>query len=138
MMVQDMLSLGQFRLPQNYPALGNFPNQYFPPTGAFTPAMPHFQPPPDWNTIIRAAVAAQTSHLQKEVEQMRSLIEGTQNTCQCKQHVSQPANRRMRNRSPEKGDRNPESQAQKSSIQFFSTARQHLAGHNQSLPGKGE
>src|SRR6266581_6634680 len=94
MMVQDMPSLGQFRPPQNYPALGNFPNQYFPPAGAFTPAMPHFQPPPDWNTIVGAAVAAQTSHLQKEVEQMRSLVEGTQNTRSKGNPSSKPSKRR--------------------------------------------
>src|SRR6266581_2644415 len=97
MMAQDVPLLGQFQPPQNYPALGNFPNQYFPPTGTFMPAMPHFQPPLDWNTIIRAAVAAQTSHLQKEVEQMRSLIEGMQNT----RSKGNPSSRLSKRRWPE-------------------------------------
>ena len=104
MMAQDAPLLGQFRPPQNYPALGNFPNQYFPPAGAFVPVIPHFQSSPDWSTIIRAAVAAQTSHLQKEVEQMRSLVEGMQNTRSEGNPLARPSKRRWPESSEESED----------------------------------
>ena len=35
MMALDAPSLGQFRLPQNYPVLGNFPGQYFHHAGMY-------------------------------------------------------------------------------------------------------
>src|SRR6266705_1851884 len=38
------------------------------------------QSTPDWNAIVGAAVAAQTSHLHQEMEQMRSLMGVGQNT----------------------------------------------------------
>src|SRR6266700_2129360 len=79
-MVQNMPSLGQQLQPPQFQQMpGNFPGYFHNPTGIFAPAIQNPQPTPDWNTIVGVAVAAQTSHLHQEMEQMRSLMGVGQN-----------------------------------------------------------
>src|SRR6266571_9283407 len=80
-MVQNMPLLGQQPwLPQFQQMPGNFPGYFHNPTGIFMPAIQNPQSTPDWNAIVGAAVAAQTSHLHQEMEQMCSLMGVGQNT----------------------------------------------------------
>ncbi len=80
-MVQNMPSLGQQLQPPQFQQMpGNFPGYFHNPAGVFVPAIQNPQPTLDRNTIVGVAVAAQTSHLCQEMEQMHSLMGAGQNT----------------------------------------------------------
>src|SRR6266581_4138144 len=81
LMVQNMPSLGQQPWPPQFQQMpGNFPGYFHNPTGIFAPAIQNPHPTLDWNAIVGAAVATQTSHLHQEMQQMRSLMGVGQNT----------------------------------------------------------
>src|SRR6266705_5493213 len=80
-MVQNMPSLGQQPQPPQFQQMpGNFPGYFHNPAGIFAPAIQNPQSTLDWNAIVGVAVAAQTSHLCQEMEQMCSLMGVGQNT----------------------------------------------------------
>src|SRR6266705_13012 len=79
-MAQNMPLLGQQLQPPQFQQMpGNFPGYFHNPAGIFVLAIQNPHPTPDWNTIVGAAVAAQTSHRHQEMEQMRSLMGAGQN-----------------------------------------------------------
>src|SRR6266700_8441718 len=80
LMAQNMPSLGQQPQPPQFQQMpGNFPGYFHNPAGIFMPAIQNPQSTLDWNTIVGAVVATQTSHLHQEMEQMRSLMGAGQN-----------------------------------------------------------
>src|SRR6266571_3092014 len=75
LMAQNMPLLGQQPWPPQFQQMpGNFPGYFHNPAGIFMPAIQNPQSTLDWNAIVGAVVATQTSHLHQEMEQMCSLI----------------------------------------------------------------
>src|SRR6266581_419005 len=104
-MAQNMPSLGQQLWPPQFQQMpGNFPGYFHNPAGIFAPAIQNPQPTPDWNTIVGAAVAAQTSHLHQEMEQMCSLMGVGQNTRSENSSSSRPSKRMRSDLSEESED----------------------------------
>src|SRR6266581_714360 len=105
LMVQNMPSLGQQPWPPQFQQMpGNFPGYFHNPTGVFAPAIQNPQPTLDWNTIVGAAVATQTSHLHQEMEQMRSLMGVGQNMRSKNSSSSRPSKRMQSDLSEELED----------------------------------
>src|SRR6266705_2483490 len=104
-MAQNMPSLGQQLWPPQFQKMPeNFPGYFHNPAGIFAPAIQNPQPTPDWNTIVGVAVAAQTSHLHQEMEQMRSLMGVGQNTRRENISSSRPSKRTQSDLSEESED----------------------------------
>ena len=91
-------------LPQFQQMLGDFPGYFYNPTGPFAPAIQNPQSTPDWNMIVGAAVATQTSHLHQEMEQMHSLMGAGQNMKSENSSSSRPSNRMQSDLSEESED----------------------------------
>src|SRR6266705_1076956 len=105
LMAQNMPSLGQQPQPPQFQQMpGNLPGYFHNPAGVFTPAIQNPQPTPDWNTIVGAAVATQTSHLHQEMEQMHSLMGAGQNTRSENSSSSRPSKRMQSDLSEESED----------------------------------
>src|SRR6266700_4599462 len=104
-MAQNMPLLGQQPWPPQFQQMpGNFPRYFHNPTGVFVPAIQNPQPTLGWNTIVGAAVAAQTSHLHQEMEQMCSLMGAGQNTRSENSSLSRPSKRTWSDLSEESED----------------------------------
>src|SRR6266705_6239383 len=105
LMVQNMPSLGQQPWPPQFQQMpGNFPGYFHNPAGIFAPAIQNPQSTLDWNAIVGVAVAAQTSHLCQEMEQMRSLMGAGQNTRSKNSSLSRPSKRMRSDLSEESED----------------------------------
>src|SRR6266581_4133356 len=104
-MAQNMPFLGQQpQLPQFQQMPGNFPGYFHNPAGIFMPVIQNPQSTLDWNTIVGAAVAIQTSHLHQEMEQMCSLMGVGQNTRSENSPSSRPLKRTWSDFSEESED----------------------------------
>src|SRR6266705_5196086 len=105
LMAQNMPLLGQQpQLPQFQQMPGNFPGYFHNPAGIFTPAIQNPQSTLDRNTIVGVAVAAQTSHLHQEMEQMHSLMGVGQNMRSENSPLSRPSKRTQSDLSEESED----------------------------------
>src|SRR6266705_409330 len=83
---------------------GNFPGYFHNPAGIFAPAIQNPQSTLDWNAIVGVAVAAKTSHLHQEMEQMHSLMGAGQNMRSENSSSSRPSKRMWSDLSEESED----------------------------------